>query len=143
MEGTPLINGVRHSWASIRINILGLSIQGIVAIEYSSQTAIEDHFGAGQFVVDRGEGNHTASASLTLRKYEVDRIYAALPPGGQLSDIPPFDIPVVYTAKGSDQQKKNILRNVQLVGDNRSFQQGQTALDVTTPLILSHIDYTS
>jgi hypothetical protein len=143
MEGTPLINGVRHSWASIRLNILGLSIQGLVSINYGSQTMIENHYGAGQLPVDRGEGNYQASASLTLRKYEVERIYSALPPGSQLSDIPPFDIPVIFTQKGSDAQVKNILRNVQFTGDNRSFSQGQTALDVELPLVISHIDYTS
>lgn len=141
MEGTPLINGVRHSWASIKLNILGLSIQGVSAISYSSNTAIEDHFGAGQRVVDRGEGNYSATASITLRKYEVERIYAALPPGGQLSDIPPFDIAIVFSAKASDPQRKNILRSAQLLGDIRNYTQGQTALDVEIPLIVAGIDY--
>jgi hypothetical protein len=143
MEGTPLINGMRHSWASIRMNILGLSITGISAINYSSSTAIEDHFGAGQRVVDRGEGNFQAMASITLKKYEIERIYAALPPGAQLSDIPPFDIPVVFQAKGSDPQRKNILKSVQFTGDSRNYSQGQTGLDVEVSLIVADIDYTA
>lgn len=141
MEGTPLINGVRHSWASIKMNILGNQVLGVTAINYGSATDIQNGYGAGQMPVDRGEGNYSATASVTLKKYEVERITAALPPGGQLSDIPPFDIPIVFQPKGSDPLQKVILRNVQFISDDRSHSQGQTGLDVNLGLLPSHIDY--
>lgn len=141
MQGTPLINGQRHSWASVRCNVLGHTLVGISEINYSDSVVIEDHYGQGQMPVDRGVGNYSATANWTVKAYEVQRIQGLLPPGAYLADIPPFDITIVFLAKGSDQQVTHILRNVQFPQNARNLGQGNTAIDVPMELKISHITW--
>lgn len=138
----PLINGKRHSWASIRLNILGITIIGVSEINYGQEDMKENHFGAGRYVVDRGDGNVTPDpVNFILRGYEYDRIMAALPPGSSIGDIPAFDIPVIYIPTGSDQQVKHVIRGFQFMRTAHNNTQGNTKVDVNITGICALIDY--
>lgn len=136
---TPLINGVRHSWASIDFNLFGRTITGITEIKYSQEQEKEDFYGAGNQPVHRGRGNKKATASIKLHAYEINAIQASLPAGKSLLDIAPFDISVVYTAQGSDQVKEVVIHNCEFTKEEYAMKQGDKNIEVDMPLITSHI----
>ena len=137
MNETPLINGVRHSWASISINMLGRTVTGVAKIDYDDNQNYENIYGAGTMPVHRGKGNYEAKASIELYQYEVVGIQEAA--GGRITDIDPFDIVVVYKPTGSDALVTDIIRNVQIKTNVRSVDQGATHIKVPLELIVSDI----
>ncbi len=140
---TPLINGVRHAWADIKINLLGATVTGVTKIMYEDTLDIQDNYGAGSYPTDRGEGNYKANASITLKKYELERLQAAaLSSGGsttRIQEIPEFDIVVAYMPKGQDVIKTDVIRNCRFTKNMRDAKQGDTNLEFEIPLLTSHI----
>lgn len=137
---TPLINGKRHSWASIRINMLGREITGVNSINYEDTVNKENIYGAGKMPVARGEGNYEAVCGMELHQYEVVAIQQAAA-GLRLQSIPPFDIVVTYIPVGSEQAVTDIIRNVEFTKNIRDYAQGDTSLPVPVELICSHIKW--
>lgn len=137
----PLVNGTRHTWASIRMNILGRTVDGVVAIKYSDKTNKTNNYGAGNKPVSRGKGNYEAEASITLYAYEVVAIQRALGPNKNLADILPFDVPVTYLAEGDETPVTDVIRNVEFLDNIRDMKQGDTKIEVPLNLICSHIDW--
>lgn len=138
----PLVNGVQHSWASIKINILGRTVVGVVAIDYGMEHAKENQYGAGDEPVYRGYGNKTYKASITLAQFEVIGIQqAAL--GAGITSIPPFDIPVVYMPVGGSQQITDVIQSVEFVNNVREWKQGDTKQDVKLDLIVGGVKFHS
>lgn len=142
MEGTPLINGIRHSWANVRTNILGRTVQGISAISYEDKVEKANNYGAGQFPVSRGHGRYEASAKVTLKHYEVEAIHtAALMAGAsRLQDIAPFDIVVSYL-NPSDKIVTHVIRNCEFTNNKRELKEGDTNFETEFDLIVSHIEW--
>ena len=141
-EQTPLINGSRHSWVSIKTNMLGRDMSGIVAIDYDDKQEKANLYGAGRNPVARGKGKYEATAKVTLHGYEVDAIQASLPPGKHLVDIPPFDIIVKYDDEDTDDPIiTHVIRNCEFVSNKRSNKQGDTGSEVELELIISHIEW--
>lgn len=136
---TPLVNGTRHSWASIRVNVLGRTVEGISAIEYEDKVAKENNYGSGSFPVSRGRGNYEATAKITLHAYEVDAIQKSIGKGNRLMNIPAFDITVSYLEEGNDKLITHVIRNCEFTNNKRGVSQGDTKSEVELELITSHI----
>lgn len=139
-EQTPLINGTRHSWASIRCNILGRTVTGISKISYDDTQNKENKHGSGIYPDHRGLGNYEANAALTLYAYETEAISDKLPQGKRLQDIAPFDI-VVSFVNESNQTVTHTIRNVEFLNNKRDMSQGDTGIEVEHELIISHIEW--
>lgn len=131
----PLVNGTRHSWSSIELVLFGITITGITAISYKKKSNKTNEYGAGSEPVHRGKGNNEYEASITLMKYEVDRIHAALPAGSSLGDIAPFNIAVVYKPEGNDTLKTDIIQNCEFLEQGIDTKQGDTKVEVQLPLL--------
>jgi hypothetical protein len=134
----PLINGKAHSWASITVVLAGATLVGITAINYSDETEKENGYGAGQMPIDRGEGNYTAEASITIRANESEALEAKAV-NGRLQDLGVFDIIVQYLV--GTKKTKHIIRNAEFTGNKRDVKQGDKLIDVEHKLIISHIDW--
>jgi len=137
---TPMINGVRHSWSSIRINMLGRTIMGVASINYDDTMNIENIYGAGNMVSHRGNGNYEAVANIELYQFEVVGIQLATL-GQRLQSIPPFDIVVCYIPEGQDGLVTDVIRNVQFKKNARSLTQGDTMSKVPMELVVSDIKW--
>lgn len=137
----PLINGIRHSWGSVRVNLLGRTVTGITAIKYDDKVEKVNNYGAGNMPVSRGYGKYEASASITLHSYEIDAIQRVLGPGKRIQDIPPFDIVVSYLADNTDQVVTHVLRNCEFTSNKREVKSGDTVIEAEFELILSHIEW--
>jgi hypothetical protein len=134
-QNVPLINGTRHSFASIELVLFGITITGFTAISYKVKQAKTNEYGAGNEPVHRGLGNKEYEASITLMKYEVDRILRALPAGQTLLDIAPFNIAVVYKPQGSDLLITDVLQNCEFTEMGVDTKQGDTKIEVPLPLL--------
>lgn len=134
----PLVNGKRHAFASIRVNMLGRSVDGFSSIEYSDIVEKQDNFGAGGMPNNRGVGNYSATAKITLYQFEIVALQKALA-GKRLQDIPMFDITVTYLPEGSDELVTDVIRNCEFKTNGRALSQGDMMSQHDFELITSHI----
>lgn len=133
----PLINGVSYAWADVIINIMGTTVAGVTAIDYSQEQKKEDQKGAGRFPVARTYGEKTANASITLDTLEVEAL-ATIAPDGDICNLPPFEITVCYlNAAGLLNTHK--LKNTEFLKDSRTGKTGDMSMPIELPLIVSHI----
>jgi len=137
----PLINGVRHSWADVKVNLLGRTISGITSVGYDDKQDKVNNYGAGVFPVSRGRGKYEAGAKIALHAYEIDAITKALGKGKRLTDVPMFDVTVVFMPVGSDGLITHVIRNCEFTMNKREIKQGDTVIEVELELITSHIDW--
>jgi hypothetical protein len=136
----PLINGRAYDWASLRLQLLGLTILGITAVSYEDSTTKVDNQGAGVFASSRGYGKYEAKASITLEMKEVERLQAALKPGQRLQDIGPFTVVVAYVNESNAMITHRIC-NAEFTNNKRNLKAGDTAVEVELELITSHIQW--
>ncbi|TNE29202.1 MAG: hypothetical protein EP346_06990 [Bacteroidetes bacterium] len=134
----PLINGTRHSWASVEMNILGRVVTGITAFSYKKTQNKTNIYGAGDEVVARGRGNKEYEGSITLLKYEADAIRDALPKGKELTDIAPFPIVASYITEG-DTMRTDVVRFCEFIEENTDVKQGDTSIEEVFPLIVGKV----
>lgn len=136
---TPLINGKSYEWADIIVNILGVPVIGITAIDYEERQGMENIYGAGRFPVSRGYGKIEPTAKMTILMEELENIQSVAP-NGRLQDIPEFDVSVVYL-DAANVTRVHKLRNVRFMNNNRRSASGDTSIPVEIDLVLSHIEW--
>lgn len=137
-QGIALINGEAYDFTKIVVNILGLPISGISAVNYTQEQTKENVFGAGVLPVARGRGEKNAGGSIDLQMNEVERLRGAAPDGG-LTSIPPFDITVTYLVTGK--VKVHTLKNCEFTNDGVEASQGDTSISRSFDLVMSHVLY--
>lgn len=135
----PLINGKSYEAADVILNIMGVSIYGIVSIEYEEMQNMENIYGAGSLPVSRGYGKIEPTAKITLKMEEVQNIMSVAPLG-RLQSIPEFDISIVYIDPALTTVKHKI-RNCRFKSNTRKFNMGDTSIDVELDLVVSHIEW--
>lgn len=140
-DNIPLINGIQHSWAQVRTNILGRTVSGISKIDYSDDQVIENIPGSGTESSHRGYGNYTAKSSFELAQFEVVAIQKAATLNGinRIQEIPPFDITVTYLPVGQTKMVVDVIRNCQFKNNSRSLSQGDTSSKVPLEIICTDI----
>jgi hypothetical protein len=135
----PLINGKSYEWGDIVLNIMGVPIVGITAIEYEEKQDMKNIYGAGRRPVSRGYGAIEPTCKITLLMEEVENIQSVAP-NGNLMDIPEFDIVVMF-ADSALTPRKHKLRNARFMNNNRVSNQGDTSIPVAFDLIISHVEW--
>lgn len=132
--------GTLQGWNNITVNMLGRDLAGITSISYSDSVTKENAYGAGKYPVGRTEGNYETEASITLLKEEVDALQQSLAPGMRLSDIPAFDVEVVYETKTGVVLKDRI-KNAEFTGNAIDVSQSDGSIAKELTLICSHIEW--
>lgn len=138
---TPLINGVQHSWASIKVNLLGKTVTGITGVNYDNERDMENLYGAGDEPVARGMGNKTYKGDITLHQYEVVALQKAC--GGDITSIPPFDIVVHYADENGTGAVTDVIQNCQFKMNSRAWKQGDTKQEIKLDLVVAGIKWHS
>lgn len=136
----PLINGRAYDWSSITLLIGGVYIVGVTKINYSDKQDKVNRYGAGSVPIARGNGNYSATCSITIYADEVEALTKAAP-GKKLQDMGAFDITVQFTPEGLTGITTHVIRNAEFTGNQRSMNQGDTAFEVELELVISHIDW--
>ncbi|WP_438710859.1 hypothetical protein ACSTS3_19670 [Aquimarina muelleri] len=142
MPQTTIINkfGKLTGWNSITANMLNRDLEGVTELAYSDETDKKNFNGAGGFPVGRGDGNTEAKASISLYKEEVAGLLNALPSGGRLQDILPFDITINYEKADGSLQKDRI-RNCEFLGNSIDVKNGDGSIVTKYDLLVSHIEW--
>ena len=135
---TPLINGRAFDFAQIDAKVLGVSIASCTAVSYTEEQEKVNNFGAGSRPVSRGHGAINASGSLTIGMNDIEAIRDAAP-NGSLLQVPSFDITVTYL----NEQKvvTHVLKNCEFLSDGVEASQGDTNIERSFDLVLSHVVY--
>jgi hypothetical protein len=133
----PLINGVQHSWADIKVNINGTLLIDITNISYTSKQEKSNLYGQGNQPTGRSRGKKEYEASMTIRLGEVQALRDTVP-SRELVDIEPFDIVVVYVPRGGIVITETI-KNVEFLESSIDVSEGDEDVQVTLPLLPSHI----
>lgn len=134
----PLINGRAYDWASIRAALLGQTVAGITALSYEDMQEKVNNWAGGINPVSRGYGKYEAKGSITLEMKEIERIQAALPPGGRIQDIAPFPIAISFV-NSSNALITHTMHNCEFTNNKRDIKTGDTNIEVQLDLIVSHI----
>jgi hypothetical protein len=139
MANTPtvLINGVNYSWINATVPIFGVPLLGITKFMVKRSQVKENNYGRGAEPVSRGYGRKEYEASITVFFDELAAIIAAN--GGQdITDIPPFDFPIVLAKAGGF--KKIVVRSAEFTQSLIDSSEGDTKILIELPLIIGGID---
>lgn len=138
----PLINGIQHSWASVKLNLLGKTASGVLSIEYGDEREMEDHYGEGDEPIMRGQGNKKYPGNaIELFQFEIVALQKAI--GGDITQIPPFEIVVMYKATASAPVVIDVIQNCQFKKNMRSLKSGDTKSSAKLDLQVAGIKWHS
>ena len=141
MANVPvLLNGTEYSAVDTKVNINGVPVFGISAIEAKEAEEKQDLYGLGsKHPVARRRGKITTEGSISLYPVEINAIQKSVE-GGKITEIAPFDISLVVVAKNSSNSKVVVLKNVEFMENAIGFDienSGSNAVQI--PLLISNI----
>lgn len=136
----PLINGSEPGFSSINLNILGSTVVGITGIKYEMKQEKSNEYGLGELPVSRSYGVKEPSGSITLLGSAVEALRASIS-NGDLTDIPPFDIPVIWTPKNSTEVRVHVLKACEFTGDSVDIKTKDQKYEVELSLVIGDINY--
>lgn len=137
-EIPQMVNGLRHSWSSVRFRLFGRTVTGISSINYGDDFKFEDHKGAGGVTVHRTVEHDKANLDIEIYNYEFDAIAKSMQ-GKTFADAGMIDIPVVYKAQGSDGLVTDVIHNVNITGFGKSLKNGDGKLVTKLKCICTHV----
>lgn len=126
-------------WNSITVHMLGRDLEGITELAYNDTLDIEGVKGAGMFDVGYGEGNYTATASITVLVEEVRGLMSSLGNGQRLQSIPQFPIVVQYEYNGKIYT--DVIDQCKIKGPGIDVKQGDKSMAVKMELYTPQIKW--
>ena len=141
-----LINGREYSYAQIRINIFGYTVEGISSVDYQKKRAVKGNYGRGDKIVSYGRGNIECSGKVKLSLIETLRIMAAIKAikglDADLTDADPFDVEAVYVPDDATQVVVvDKILSCMFMDDGRSAATGDTQLEHEYELFVGDIKF--
>lgn len=137
----PLINGVEYTQADIVLNLFGVPIIGVTAIEYSDIQNIEGNYSTGHLPTSVGFGQVDLTATITVTSVEFRKI-VLFAPGGRIQNIPFFDVGVNYIPEGGLFVRDRLVR-CKFKGANISSSTNNTQIEVPLELFVADVRYNS
>lgn len=141
-----IINNVAYSWSMIRISIPALDIsedssimQGFSELKWEKKRKVENNYGRGGDAVNRGFGNKTCTASITLDYNTVSQLRALA--GGSLMDLGEFDLIISFANAyaGSDWSAETVTLKGCLFNQD-GFEAKQDDTNITKEYDLNPFD---
>jgi hypothetical protein len=150
MNQIAVINGIMYSWANISLLLFGGITRGVKGIKYGYKQDKKNVYGYGIEPIGRTYGNIEYHAEIILLRDEVQSILTGLKSKGmnKLTDIGPFDIPVIYGANPAAglnpvpaAQSQDTLLFCEFLDFNFDGKQNDQEFDMTLPLIVGGIQH--
>ena len=138
-KNIPLINGVRHSWASIEFNWLGRTVTGVEDISWGIKRAKQNFYGAGNEHTHRGRGNKDYELKAKIAKYEIDAAEKLLAEDQDLTDIDLHSFQVAFLPTGDDGMIKKAFDKVEVTEYKLATKQGDLGVVYDVTFICSKI----
>lgn len=135
-----MVNGVQMGFGHVVVNMLGTILTDFTEIEYSKKQEKTNTYGGGNAPSGRGHGKIEYEASITLSNKTIQQIYASLPAGMSLVDIPPFPITVSFVST-SYKPVIHKLHYVEFTDEGVATKQGDVKAEHKCKLIVGSIDF--
>lgn len=137
----PAINGRFYSWASIRFNFLGMSVNTVVKISYGDEDEIKGVKGVGNKKIGYTQDNTEANGSIGLLAETFEALVRRLPPGKRIQEIAPFPITVSFVDDAGG-LNSHVLIGCKIIKNSREASAGSSdAISVESPLYIHDIDW--
>lgn len=137
---TQLINGRAYDFTQIQASILGVPLQSINEVSYVTTQEKTNNFGAGVNPVSRGHAVKETEASIGISMNDVEAL-RDVAEEGDLTNLPAFDIVITYLHPVSARVITHVLKNAEFSDDGMEGSQGDTDLNRTFALTISHVKY--
>lgn len=138
-EAPIYINGQAYSFSDMVVNINGVPLTGVTAIDYSDDQEMEEYYANGKFPVSFGSAKYTATGKITMERADFNAIVNASP-NKRIQDNLPIDIPVAYLPS-SNVPTTDILRGVRFKSVSMSMSEGDGRQTVEIELKIAKIDW--
>lgn len=128
----PDVNGVRTSYASIELAVLGLRLKGVKAINYKDGVEIGKVRGTSANNIGRTRGTNDPEGDIEIYQEEWDNLLPLLTTGGLIgySELA-TPVTVIYAEVTSPQKTRmDILEGVRFHSADRANAEGSDALTV-------------
>ena len=132
--------GNQTGWGDLKWDINGSQIVGVTAIKYKDKTEKELVYGAGRKAIGVGIGNESYEGSISMYRYEIDRILAGITGEKKLSRLATFPITVVAQMEGQTGFTTDVIL-CQFMESGRDMSQGDKTDIVELPLLIVDIQY--
>jgi hypothetical protein len=137
-QSYPNVNGHKHSWASIEIQVGTKKIRGCKAVSYKNTMEPGEVRGTGVQVLGRTRGDLKSEGSLELFLAEYQELIDELSADGTGFLEKSFDITVSYSEASSPIITDKLI-GCRLKGGDKGFSQGTDALSVKCDLSIMYI----
>lgn len=135
METFPLVNGVRHSFTSIKAQFNNIDFVGFTDINFDEKLEGGDVRGASPQLIGQTVGDYKATANFTMLLSNADALIASL---GDGYGVVRFDINVAFRAAG-EPMSYVLIKGARISGKSNAHAQGANGLVVKfdlTPLYI-------
>lgn len=128
------------AWAQTSVKLLGATLNGIRGFEFQKSIEKELIFAAGDTAIDITQGNKSVSGSLTLLKFELDKLNEAAQAAGydDISEVPHPLILITCAFKKDPSDPIRIIETplgVAFTGFTLAMQQNAKMTEVPLPFI--------
>lgn len=152
MNQTAIINGILYSWANISLVLFNNVTRGVRGIKYGYKQEKKNVYGFGTEPIGRTYGNVEYHAEIILLRDEVQNLVLAAKAAGlgKLTDISPFNIPVIFGANPAGGQNpipaaqaQDVLMFCEFADFSFDAKQNDQELIMTMPLIVGAVQHIS
>ena len=134
--------GQSYGWGDVKVSLFGRELVGITAVEYSKKSEVKAVYGQGTDPVSYGIGNNSYTGKITLDIKEVQGIMKAMnKPGGDITQIPAFDVTVVIGDDSTNDTFVDTLHECKFTEMGRTIKQNDQEWIMETPLYVSGITF--
>lgn len=137
----PLINGIARSWSEITIPFLGTPLSGIMDVSWTEDSIATMNPGIGRYASSVGYGNKVFTGSMTFTQEEWNNI-VRVAPNSKPSDIPFFDLPILYMNDSQGLVMKTLWKSCIMTNVKIAAKQGDTVIPVEVTFLMADIKTT-
>jgi hypothetical protein len=131
-----MINGKKHSWEDITINLPHGTLVDVKDIDYSDKKEVEAIYGKGSNPTGYGEGNYSAEGKITLLRSEFEKINDyAKSQASAFYRLKPFPITVSF-ADEEGKTKTDELPSCKFTELKQSPKQGDKEMTVELSFVI-------
>lgn len=137
-----MFNSEEYAWKDMNVVVAGRAVTGITGLSYTTERVAEYNYGAGDNPHSVQKGNKSYPGEITLNQSEIESLIRSVREQGaeDPTDIS-FDIIANYAKGVADSQVTDALRGCHITSLPKGWNQGETKMNVTLPLMILKIEY--
>lgn len=137
-----MVNGFEYASEDVKVILPGKATpeDGVIDINYEVEKDHTEILGMSSDTAALGRGKKTRKGDMTVLQSVIEGMQATLPPGKDLTDLPPFTITVGYAPVGG-KATFDRLKFVRIKSYSKGMKAGDTNMEVKCVLAIGGIDY--